>query len=597
MQGILLIGMPYVGKSTIGRAIAKILGFGFHDGDDYIEKIHPDRQKFLDEHGDEKYIEMEGQVICTLPKEDSILAPGGSIIYSEESKDYLKDCFKVYLDAPLHVIEKRITEIDKRGIVKLKRMGLNGLYDERKELFRNYCDVSILADGKDPLEIARHIVRHYALHQLGGNKSDIGYVSTNGASKASFSDALSQGLAPDRGLFVPTSIPAFTSDQIALMKHLPYSQIAFCVVRQFANIPDKELLRMCEQAYTFDIPIENHDGLHIARMDQGPTASFKDFAAQLLSRMMRHSIKGDITLLTATSGDTGGAVGAAFSGLDKVKAIILMPENEVTDLQRRQMTTIGKNITAIRVRGKFDDCQALAKQAFSEIKGLSSANSICIGRLIPQVVYYFYIHSRTGCNTFAVPSGNFGNLVSGLIAKRMGLPVRFVAAVNENDEVPRYFHMGNYKAVVPSRTCISNAMNVGNPSNLARLVWLYGGKMDEKGNVSVKPDMEKMKKDILTISITDEETKKAIKDAYAKGIVLEPHGAVGYAALGKLTNEKLGKTVLLETAHPAKFPEELDKLGINYTMPKSMQGLDKLKEHYLTINNDFEELKKILKSL
>jgi threonine synthase len=211
------------------------------------------------------------------------------------------------------------------------------------------------------------------------------------------------------------------------------------------------------------------------------------------------------------------------------------------------------------------------------------------------MVYYFYIWSRTKADTRVVPSGNFGNLVAGLFAKRMGLPARFIAAVNENDEVPRFLETGKYEPIAPSRKCISNAMNVGNPSNLARLVWLYGGRMNETGKLEKGPDMKNLNEDILSASITDMETREAIKEAYRKGIVLEPHGAVGWAAVQKLSRSRnLGKVVLLETAHPAKFPEELDKLGVRYAIPESLERIDSLKEDYVTISPDLEELKRII---
>ena len=262
------------------------------------------------------------------------------------------------------------------------------------------------------------------------------------------------------------------------------------------------------------------------------------------------------------------------------------------------MTASGDNITTLLVNGKFDDCQSLAKRAFAEIPSLTSANSINIGRLLPQIVYYFYIYSRIRPDTFIVPSGNFGNLVAGVISKKMGLPIKFIAAVNENDEFPKLIETYSYAPLVPSRKCISNAMNIGNPSNLARLIWMYNGVMDEKGQITKRPDFDRMKEEIASASITDEETKEAMKNAYERGIVLEPHGAVGFAAMQKLKVKiSLGKIVLLETAHPAKFPEELDALGIPYEIPKSISGLEHAKEKYLTISPDLSELKKAISNL
>lgn len=598
MQGILLIGMPYVGKSTIGRKIAGILGFKFFDGDTEIEKVYPDRQKYLDEHGDDKYVDMEAKIIMKLPTISSVLAPGGSIIYSKNAKRYLEECFKVFLDAPITTIKKRISETDKRGIVRLRKKGIEKLFVERRRLYKEYSDVVINAEKSDADKIANLIVADYALKQLTKKKEDVNYISTNGKSKASFMEALKLGLAPDRGLFVPDKIPKFSKEDISLMAYLDYAQLAFVLTRQYLDIEDFELKQICEKAYGFGIPIEHYGDIYIARLDQGPSLSFKDFAMQLLAQMIKHitaNKKKNLVILTATSGDTGGAVATAFSGMKKVNAVILMPKDEISEVQRKQMTTAGKNVKAVLVNGKFDDCQALAKKAFIEIKGLSSANSINIGRLMPQIVYYFYIYCQTNSDTFVVPSGNFGNLVAGVFAKRMGLPIKFIAAVNGNYEVPRLLETGIYKPVIPSKKCISNAMNVGNPSNLARLIWLYNGVMTETGKIIKMPNMKELKKDISSVSISDKETREAMVDAHKNRIILEPHGGVGWAAIEKLKHKKnLGKIVLLETAHPAKFPEELDNLGISCQIPSALSKLKNLKETYLIINPNVEELRKII---
>jgi threonine synthase len=591
MKSILLIGMPGSGKSNVGRKIAEKLGFAFFDGDTEIEKKYPDRQKFLDSKGDDAYIKMEADVVMGLPLDNTVLAPGGSIVYSESAKKYLSGCFKVFLESSLDKVKERLSgKIERRGIVRLKKLGLDGLYRERKPLFEAYADIVINRNGKDIANSSDEIVRAYSLHQLQRQKVPVRFISTNGISTASFAEALLQGLAPDKGLFVPKNIPLFTREQISLMGHLDYAGLAFILMRQFSDIPDGALMNMCQEAYTFDIPVEQHGKLFIARLDRGPTFSFKDFAAQLLARMMDYLGK-KLIVLVATSGDTGGAVAAAFSNAKSIKTVILIPADEVTDRQRRQMTTV-PNVVSVLIKGKFDDCQALAKKAFAEIPGLSSANSISIGRLLPQIVYYFYLYCRTKAGTICVPSGNFGNLMAGLMAKRMGLPVKFIAAVNGNDEFPRFLETGKYAPVVPSRNCLSNAMNVGNPSNLARLVWLYGGRMDEKGRILAVPDMKRLAKDVSSVSITDAETKKAIMQAYKKGIILEPHGAVGFAAIEKLNQP--GTVLLLETADPAKFPEELDALGISYPLNAALERLESLKEHYVEIMPDMAELKKII---
>ena len=252
------------------------------------------------------------------------------------------------------------------------------------------------------------------------------------------------------------------------------------------------------------------------RLDQGPTASFKDFAARLMGRLINYYLrleKKQLLILTATSGDTGSAIANAFYGLDNIQVLVLFPEKEVTPRQRKQMTTLGGNVSIIAVDGKFDHCQALVKEAFSDPElghlPMSSANSINIGRLVPQIVYYFYAHSRLRRQpdeqaVFSVPSGNFGDMMGAVLAMRMGLPVkRLVIATNENDEFPRYVASGAYQAIEPSRNCISSAMNVGHPSNLARLIDLYGGRMDEKGVISAAADMERLRREIFAVSVDD----------------------------------------------------------------------------------------------
>jgi threonine synthase len=368
---------------------------------------------------------------------------------------------------------------------------------------------------------------------------------------------------------------------------------------------------MLAEAYNFDVPLEKvYDGKYLMRLDRGPTCSFKDFAARLMGRMMHYFLRQEgrsMLILTATSGDTGSAVAHAFYGLSNIKVVVLFPESEVTERQRRQMTTLGKNIFPLAISGKFDDCQALVKQAFADqdLKSLnlSSANSINIGRLLPQAVYYFYAYSRVAIKgqeaVFSVPSGNFGDLMGGLIAHKMGLPVhRFVAATNENNEFPRFMRTGVYEPIRPSRNCISNAMNVGHPSNLARIFDLYKGRMDEKGNVSLPPDLSLMRTEILAVSISDEETRQTIADVYKQfGTLLEPHGAVGWAGLMRYLSEcgDWSPCVSLETADPAKFPEEILRLtGVKPPLPAAMSRLDDVPEHFQKMDGNYISLKRYL---
>ena len=421
------------------------------------------------------------------------------------------------------------------------------------------------------------------------------------------------GQAPDKGLFMPEQIPKVPESIIKEFPRMSYPQIAYEIVKPYLGdlIADSALRNMLQDAYDYEIPLQRvYDEKYVLRLDQGPTCSFKDFAARLMGRMIQYFLKEDgksIIILTATSGDTGSAVAHAFYGLDNIKVVVLFPEKEVTVRQRRQMTTLGKNIFPLAIEGKFDDCQALVKQAFAdpELLGLnlSSANSINIGRLLPQAVYYFYARSRVALQgveiVFSVPSGNFGDLMGGLIAFKMGLPVhKFVVATNENDEFPVFMQTGIYEPIRPSKNCISNAMNVGHPSNLARLFCLYGGQMDETGRVSRQPDLVAMHKDLYAVSITDDQTRQTIRDAYSQyKVLLEPHGAVGWAGLVKYLQEcgDWSPCVSLETADPAKFPEEIVRLtGVNPALPQVMARLDELEEHFEKMDGSYASLKNYL---
>lgn len=447
----------------------------------------------------------------------------------------------------------------------------------------------------------------------------IKYHSTNQkAPEVSFPEALLNGLAPDRGLYMPDHIPGITAGELVAFKGMDYAGIALEVLYKFLanDIEYNHLKALCSEAYNFEIPLEKvYDRNYLMRLDQGPTASFKDFAARMMGRLMQHFLhqRGDtMTILTATSGDTGSAIANAFYGLDNIKVLILYPEKEVTERQRKQMTTLGKNVYVLALDGKFDDCQALVKEAFSDPelrhKGLSSANSINIGRLLPQSVYYFYAYSQLAQGVsdkiiFSVPSGNFGDLMGGLIAQRMGLPVaRFVVATNANDEVPVYLRTGNYKTIVPSRDCISSAMNVGHPSNMARIIELYGGQMNDKGEILRAPDMEKLRTDMYAVSVSDTKTREVIRTVYDRHkVIVEPHGAVGWAGITDFYRENPvfsrpeQLSVTLETAHPAKFPAEIEAvLGFEPELPASLAGLDHKPEYAEKISQQYSDLKKYL---
>ena len=445
----------------------------------------------------------------------------------------------------------------------------------------------------------------------------IKYYSTNHkAPEVSFREALLKGLAPDGGLYMPSYIPVIKKSELKSYSHIDYPEVAFQVLRHFLfnEICDDDLKGICYDAYNFDVPIEKiYNRSYILRLDQGPTASFKDFAARVMARLMNYFSTQDnrkFTILTATSGDTGSAVASAFHKLNNINVVILYPAGEISETQRRQMTTLHDNVRIISLKGKFDDCQRMVKMAFrdeslSDIP-LTSANSINIGRLLPQTVYYIHTWSKLAGKIdekaiFSVPSGNFGNLMGGIIAREMGLPVRkFIISVNENNEVPEFLETGIYKTISPSINCISSAMNVGHPGNLARIIALYGGIMNEEGTIIKNPDLKKMRDDFFSISVSDDETMSTISTCYKNhGVILEPHGAVawkGVETYKKLFAENpMQLFISLETAHPAKFGDKLPGLPVH--VPESLKGLIQLKEEFTEMDNNYDELRSFIRML
>jgi len=439
--------------------------------------------------------------------------------------------------------------------------------------------------------------------------------STNGQSPAvNLREAFLRGQAPDRGLYFPDQFPALKPEEIAAFAKLPYHEIAFRVLSKYTEgiIPTKVLAGICRDAYNFDIPLEHvYDRVHVMRLDQGPTASFKDFAARMMARLMGRFLQEDgkqLTILTATSGDTGAAVAHAFHKVPGTRVIVLFPVAEVSVSQRKLMTTLSDNVRTVAVDGKFDDCQAMVKQAFADpdLKGipLSSANSINIGRLLPQSVYYFYAASRLAKAgepiVFSVPSGNFGDMMGGVVARQMGLPVKkMVASVNDNDAFPRFLANGVYQKIVPSRNSVSNAMNVGHPSNLARLVAVYGGRMDETGKIHQMPDLAAMRQDLFSSSISDDRTRETIREVWnSYKLLLEAHGAVAWAGFEdwQKTEPLNGlPAVILETANPAKFPEEIEQtIGFAPDVPEVMIATNKLPEDFDRMRADYPTFKQYL---
>jgi threonine synthase len=445
--------------------------------------------------------------------------------------------------------------------------------------------------------------------------SAVQFHSTNGQSPAvTLREALLRGIAPDRGLYSPDKFPALTPAEIAVFSQLPYHEIAFRVLAKYTAgiISDPDLAALCRDAYNFDVPIERVFGrVHVMRLDRGPTASFKDFAARMMARLIGQFVKEDgrqLTILTATSGDTGSAVAHAFHNIPGIRVIVLFPFAEVSVSQRKLMTTLRENVRTLAIDGKFDDCQAMVKSAFADPAlqhiALSSANSINIGRLLPQSVYYFYAASRLSKAgepiVFSVPSGNFGDMMGSVVARLMGLPVKkIIVPVNDNDAFPRFLATGNYEKVSPSRNSVSNAMNVGHPSNLARLVAIYGGQMDETGKIHLAPDLASMRRDLFSSSVSDERTRATIKEVWNQyQLLLEPHGAVAWRGfLDWQEHEPLGDApaVILETADPAKFPEEIERMmGWSPDIPPVMQATNKLPEDFDHMPADYEQFKNYL---
>jgi len=437
------------------------------------------------------------------------------------------------------------------------------------------------------------------------------FYSTNGlAPRVNLRQALLQGQAPDRGLYLPEKIPHLTIAEIAGKS---YPEIAFEVLRRYTTgiVDDATLHALCDDAYDFEVPLEKvYDRVHVMRLDRGPTASFKDFAARMMARLIGKFVREagqTLTIFTATSGDTGSAVASAFHGVAGIRVLVLFPVDEVSDRQRKQMTTLRDNIRTIAITGKFDDCQALVKRAFADpalaALPLSSANSINIGRLLPQSIYYFHAAAQLGEPlVISVPSGNFGDMMGAVFAREMGLPVRrLIVPVNGNNEFPEFLATGRYEKIEPSRNSLSNAMNVGHPSNLARLVAIYGGQMDETGKIHRAPDMARMRRELFSTSVSDEQTRTTIQQAWHDyKLLLEPHGAVAWRGFQDfLATESLDDSpaVILETAHPAKFPNEIERLlGFSPEVPAALAALDKLPEDFDRLPVDYEQFRRYVLS-
>ncbi len=394
-------------------------------------------------------------------------------------------------------------------------------------------------------------------------RQPVKYHSTNNADhQVDLKEAILRSLPPDNGLYMPNQLPVLGQDFWNKWRDLSFQEIGYSVAEAFfgEDVPKEDLREIVDGTLEFDAPVTTlAPGDHILELFHGPTLAFKDFGARFMARLMAHLTKDEdrmLTVLVATSGDTGGAVASAFHNVPGTRVVILYPKGKVSGLQEKQLTALGGNITALEIEGTFDDCQALVKKAFldrevAERMNLTSANSINLSRLVPQSFYYIHSARQLAENVrpvFVVPSGNFGNLTAGLLARQLGLPVgHFIAATNSNDVVPRYLGSGRYEPV-PSVSTISNAMDVGSPSNFVRMTALF------------RDSWQDIRSCVSGMAFSDEETRAAIREVKSlHGYNIDPHGAVGWLAARKYRDSNPGtETITLETAHPAKFSDVMD---------------------------------------
>ncbi|HEY1062424.1 MAG TPA: threonine synthase [Daejeonella sp.] len=429
------------------------------------------------------------------------------------------------------------------------------------------------------------------------------YSTNNKDLRVPFKEGVFNSLPADKGLYMPVNIPVLDPEFIADLHKYSLPEIAFRVSKAILNdaIPESDLKAIIDDAINFNAPvIEISKGINVLELFHGPSLAFKDFGARFMSRVMSYFLKEgekQLDVLVATSGDTGGAVALGFLGVPNVRVTILFPRGKVSPIQELQLTTNGQNIRAIEIDGTFDDCQALVKQAFndSDLKErfrLTSANSINISRLIPQTFYYFNAYAqiqRMGYKevVFSVPSGNFGNIGAGLLAWKMGLPVRaFLAATNVNDTVPVFLQTGVYKAK-PSVQTWSNAMDVGDPSNWVRIMDMFGG------------DRSLLKNLLSAYSFSDEETLEAIKFVHKEhGYIMCPHTAIAWLALKSWINEHPSDDVagvFLSTAHPCKFPDIFPaEIAAEIDIPVQVKDLEGKERLSVSLDRDFEGFKNYL---
>lgn len=428
------------------------------------------------------------------------------------------------------------------------------------------------------------------------------YYSTNkNAPDATLEEAVVKGLAADRGLYMPAEIKKLPVSFFEEIDKLSFQEIAYRVADAFfgSDIPAETLKQIVYDTLSFDVPaVKVKDDIYSLELFHGPTLAFKDVGARFMARLLGYFIrkegKKQVNVLVATSGDTGSAVANGFLGVEGIHVYVLYPKGKVSEIQEKQFTTLGNNITAIEVNGTFDDCQALVKSAFmdkelNEHMQLTSANSINVARFLPQAFYYFYAYAqmkklgKADNLVICVPSGNFGNITAGLFGKYMGLPVkRFIAANNRNDIFYQYLKTGIYSPK-PSVATIANAMDVGDPSNFARIYDLYGG------------SHEAITKEISGETYTDEQIRETVQAVYNEtGYLLDPHGACGYRALAEQLQQ--GETgVFLETAHPAKFLQTVESIiGVEVQVPEKLQAFMKGQKESVPMEKDFASFKSYL---
>ncbi|MFK7758270.1 MAG: threonine synthase [Flavobacteriales bacterium] len=424
------------------------------------------------------------------------------------------------------------------------------------------------------------------------------YSTNNKNHTLSFGEAVIKGLAPDNGLYFPEVIPQLSAEFIDNLHEFSKEEIGFEVMRHFVSedISESELQRIVRETLDFDFPLkEVSKDIFSLELFHGPTMAFKDVGARFMSRSLRAVAQRESIVLVATSGDTGSAVANGFYKIPGIKVVLLYPSGKISNIQEMQLTTLGENITALEVDGVFDDCQAMVKSAFLDEElnkklALTSANSINVARWLPQSMYYFLAVAearRQGFKdvVFSVPSGNFGNITAGMIGAKMGLPVKhFIAATNMNNIVPEYLKTGIYTPA-PSVPTISNAMDVGAPSNFVRLTEMYGKSYDH------------IKEDMSGYYLSDEETKQVMRACYKEhDYTLDPHGAIGYDALlksGMCSDETCG--IFLETAHPAKFKDVVDDaLSINYPLPEKLEEIVSQKKESIRMGKSYSDFKNFL---